>query len=129
MEKWLEIGIKNGIAVLALIALAVFLYKKVWPIAEKMWLVIEKRLADADIREKDNLQRWEEQGKLFSEALKHEREDNARRFEDQGKLFMQSLRAQNVLADQTHKENMKAQGRIAEKLETLDQRLRNGNGK
>jgi|SRR5882672_240492 len=122
MEQWIEIASKNGIAVLVLVALGLFLYKKMWP-------AIEKRLDAADIERKENLQRWEEQGKLFTEALRQEREDNARRFEDQGKVFMAALRTQSVMVDQTHKESMKTQTKIAEKLDSLDQQVRNNNGK
>lgn len=122
MDKWIEIAGKNGAWALMLLAFGWFFYKKIWP-------VIEKRLSDADIERKENLQRWEDQGKQFTEALRLEREDNSRRFEDQGKIFMEALRTQNVLAAETHKESMKAQGRIVEKLEVLDKHIRNGNGK
>jgi hypothetical protein len=122
MEQWIEIASKNGIAILVLFAMGWFIYKKIWP-------SFEKRLDTADLREKEILQKWEDQGKLFAEALKAEREDNAQRFEAQGKIFMESLRAQNVLAAETHRESMKSQNKIAEKLEVLNQRLKNGNGK
>jgi hypothetical protein len=122
MEKWVDLASKYGLSGLILLALGLFIYKKLWPI-------IEKRLADADLREQENLRRWEEQGKLFTDALKAEREDNARRFDDQGRMFMDALRTQNVLSAETHKDSMKAQAKIVEKLETIDMRLRNGNGK
>lgn len=122
MEQWVEIASKNGIAVLVVMAIGVFVYKKLWPI-------IERRLADADAERKENLQRWEEQGKLFTEALKQEREEKARRFDEQGRMFMEAIRTQNVLAAETHKESMKAQNKIVEKLEVIDRRIRNGNGK
>jgi len=122
MEQWIDTASKFGLSGLVLLAVGWFIYKKLWPI-------IEKRLAEADIREKENLNRWEEQGKLFAEALKAEREDNARRFDDQGRIFMEALRGQQVLAAETHRESMKSQNKIAEKLEILDRRLRNTNGK
>jgi hypothetical protein len=122
MEQWIEIASKNGIAILVLVAMGWFIYKKIWP-------SFEKRLDTADLREKEILQKWEEQGKLFAEALKAEREEKARRFDEQGRMFMEALRTQNVLASETHKDSIKAQNKIVEKLEALDRRLRNGNGK
>lgn len=122
MEQWTQKASEYGLIGLVLLALGLFIYKKLWP-------VIEKRLADADLREKENLQRWEDQGKLFAESLRHEREDNSRRFEDQGKIFMESLRVQQVLAAETHRESIKTQNKIADKLETIDRRIRNGSGK
>ena len=122
MDKWIETASKNGITALALIALAWFLYKKIWPL-------IEKRLNDADIERKDNLQRFEEQGKAFTLALEKHREADERRFGEQGRLFTEALRTQNVFAAETHKESMAAHNRLADKLEVMDQHLRNGNGK
>ena len=122
MDQWIEIASKNGLAIVMLVALAMFIYKKLWP-------RIEKRLDDADIERKENLTRWEEQGKRFMEALKLEREDNARRFDEQGRIFMESSRVQNVLAAETHKEAMKAQNEIVREMRMLNQRLKNGGGK
>jgi hypothetical protein len=122
MNEWIEIVGKNGFALAVVVALGVFIYKKIWP-------DIERRLQAADNERKENLQRWEEQGKLFTEALKQEREDKARRFDEQARMFMEALRTQNVLSAETHRESMKVQNKIAEKLETLDRRIRNGNGK
>lgn len=133
MDKWIEFGSKNGWALLLLIAIGYVIYKKVWPLLEKTWerawALIEKRLADADAREKEHQQRWEEQGRQFSEALRQQRDADQRRSEEQGKLFTEALRSQNVFADLTHKETMKAHSAIAEKLEHLYQHIRNGNGK
>lgn len=122
MNQWIEIVSRNGIAVLVVFGLGWFVYKELWPL-------IEKRLADADAREKENLQRWEDQGKMFTETLRQEREEKARRFDEQGKMFMEAIRRQGVLYDQTHKESMKAQGKIADELRRVHEYLRNGNGK
>lgn len=122
MEQWIEIASKNGLAIAVLVALAMFIYKKLWP-------RFEKRLDDADVERKENLVRLEEQGKRFTDALKLEREDNARRFDDQSKVFTESLRTLNVLAAETHREAMKAQNEIVKEMRTLNQRLKNGNGR
>lgn len=122
MEQWVEIAGKNGLSTLVVLAIGFFIYKKIWPI-------FEKRLAEAETERKENLQRWENQGKQFTDALRQEREDNARRFEDQGKIFMEALRTQNVLTAETHRESMKAQGKIADELRRVHEYLRNGNGK
>lgn len=118
MEQWIEVLSKNGIAVLVLFAVGWFVYKKLWPI-------FEERLKTADEREKENLQRWEQQGKLFTEALKQEREEKAKRFDEQGRMFMEAIRSQNVLAAETHKESMRTQNKIADKLEAIDRRIPN----
>jgi hypothetical protein len=132
-DKWIEFASKNGWALLALIGIGVLFYKKIWPLVEKTWergwALIEKRLADADARDKDHQRLWKEQGELFAAELARDREANERRFDEQGKLFTESMRRQTVLMAETHKESMKAQTKIAEKLDILDQHMRNGNGK
>jgi hypothetical protein len=113
---------KNGLAMAIVIALGVFFLKKIWP-------DIERRLQSADNERRENLQRMDDQAKMFVESLKQEREEKARRFDEQARMFMQALQIQNARADEKHKESIKAQNRIADKLETIDKRLRNGNGK
>lgn len=122
MQQWIEIASKNGLAVLVIFALGFFFYKKLWPL-------IEKRIAEAETNQKENLRLWKEQGEMFTAALKHEREANERRFEEQGKMFADTIRSQNVLAAETHRESMKAQGEMIREMKTLNQRLKNGNGK
>lgn len=133
MDKWIEFGSKNGWALLGLIFVAYVFYKKIWPLIEetwkKAWALIEKRLADADAREKEHQQVMKDQGESFLRALKEQREADDRRWEENGKLFAEALRTQNVFASETHKESMKSQSRIADKLDILDQRLQNGTGR
>lgn len=112
MEQWIDIASKYGLTGLVLLAVGAFVYKKLWPI-------IEKRLADADVREQEHMRMWKEQGEVFTSALKLEREDNAKRFEDQGKIFMEALRTQQVMATETHRE-------ITQELKGIKQHLRNG---
>src|SRR5688572_5995903 len=97
MEKWIEIGIKNGLAVLAVIALAAFFYKKIWPL-------IEKRLDNADAQQKEYLRLMKEQGESFTKELKEQREADDRRFEETGRRFTETLRTQNVFATEAHRE-------------------------
>lgn len=112
MDQWIEIASKFGIPVVMVAMLALFIYKQVWPF-------ITKQIEEAKQERVEMYRRNEEQGRLFTEALKLEREDNARRFEDQGKLFMESLRQQNVLAADT-------QTRVIEELKSLNHHIRNG---
>lgn len=132
-DKWIEIASKNGYAVLALIAIGYIFYKKIWPLLERTWergwSLIEKRLADADVREKENQRLWKEQGELFAATVERDRQANERNFEEQRKLFSETMRTQSVLIAEIHRESMIAQNKIAEKLEVLDQHVRNGNGK
>lgn len=132
MEQWVDIAAKNGLSVLVVIGLAWFFYKRVWPI-------MEKRMVDADVERTQNLvrwedqrrehtERWERQGKLFTDALRYQEESQARRFEEQGKMFMDALRSRDILAAEAHRDWMKAQNQMASELKTLSSYIRNGSG-
>jgi hypothetical protein len=97
MNEWIELAKNYGLPGLIILAFGAFWYLKVWPL-------LIRQLDDAKVERETQGKRFEEQGKLFTEALKLERDDNSRRFDEQGRLFMEALRRQNVLAAETHKE-------------------------
>jgi len=130
MEQWVEIAAKNGISILVVLAVGWFFYKKVWPL-------MEKRMNDADMKDTQNLQRWEDQrrehierwerqGKLFADTLNHQQEQFARRFEDQAKIYAESLRSRDNLSVEAHRDQIKAYNQITAELKTLSSYIRNG---
>lgn len=121
MDKWIEFASKNGWALLALIALGILFYKKIWPLIErtweKGWALIEKRLADADAREKEHQRQWKEQGESFARQLEKQSEANERRFEELGGTFTDALRTQRTLAVEAHRE-------VLQRIDALGERKR-----
>lgn len=132
---WVEIAKVYGPLGLLVLAGGWFFIKQIWP-------DIRKRLDNAESDRKENQRLMREQADLFAASLKEQREADERRSMEQGRMFMEALRNQNLLAAETHEKTMQAhnelvksqnemartQIRMAEKLEVLDEHIRNGKG-
>jgi hypothetical protein len=112
MEQWIEVAKVYGPLAFIALALGLFLYRNVWPL-------VVKRIEDADKERVEFSKRLEDQGRLFADSLKFDREYNTKRFDEQGRLFTEALRTQNVFAAESHKE-------ITQELKSIHERLRNG---
>lgn len=131
--NWVEIAKVYGPLGLMVLAGGWFFIKHLWP-------DIKRRLDSADTERKEYLRLMKEQSDLFAASLKDQREADERRSAEQGRIFTDALRQQNVMAAETHEKAMRAhdellksqndlaktQIKMAEKLEILDQHIRNG---